>query len=128
MRWLFLFIASLFEALWTYSVKYLSVAGLKTIRFDNFYRMDGTLPVLLPLVGYILFGVGNIFFFSMSLKSLTNATAYSVWTAMTIIVLKLIELLYFKQKISIAEFGFIMMIVVGIIGLKFVAAPEKVTP
>jgi quaternary ammonium compound-resistance protein SugE len=126
LRWLFLFIASLFEALWTYSVKYLSVAGLKTIRFDNFYRMDGTLPVLLPLVGYILFGVGNIFFFSMSLKSLTNATAYSVWTAMTIIVLKLIELLYFKQKISIAEFGFIMMIVVGIIGLKFVAAPEKV--
>ena len=47
---------------------------------------------------------------------------------MTIIVLKLIELLYFKQKISIAEFGFIMMIVVGIIGLKLVAAPEKVTP
>ncbi len=125
MRWLFLFIASLFEALWTYSVKYLSVAGLKTIRFDNFYRMDGTLPVLLPLVGYILFGVGNIFFFSMSLKSLTNATAYSVWTAMTIVVLKCIELFYFKQKISIAEFGFILMIIIGIIGLKFVAAPEK---
>ncbi|OCX52853.1 hypothetical protein BEL04_00545 [Mucilaginibacter sp. PPCGB 2223] len=128
MRWLYLFIASLFEALWTYSVKYLSVAGLKTLRWDNFYRMDGALPALLPLIGYIAFGVGNIIFFSMSLKSLTNATAYSVWTAMTIVVLKLIELLYFKQKISVAEFGFILMIIIGIVGLKFVAAPEKVTP
>jgi len=128
LRWLYLFIASVFEAFWTYSVKYLTVSGLKTLRWDNFYRMDGALPALLPLIGYIAFGVGNIFFFSMSLKSLTNATAYSVWTAMTIVVLKLIELLYFKQKISVAEFGFIMMIIVGIIGLKFVAAPEKVTP
>ena len=126
MRWFYLFIASLFEALWTYSVKYFSFANVKTLRFDNFYKMDYGLPILLPLVGYILFGVGNIFFFSLSLKSLTNATAYSVWTAMTIVVLKCIELFYFKQKISIAEFGFILMIIIGIVGLKLVAAPEKV--
>lgn len=128
MRWFYLFIASLFEALWTYSVKYFNFSNLKTVRLDNFYKIDGGLPSLAPLVGYILFGVGNIFFFSLSLKSLTNATAYSAWTAMTIVALKGIELFYFKQKISIAEFGFIMMIIVGIIGLKFVAPPEKVMP
>lgn len=125
MRWLFLFIASLFEALWTYSVKYFSLAQLKTIRFDNFYKMDGGLPYLIPLLGYIIFGVGNIFFFSLALKSLSNSTAYSVWTAMTIIVLKLIELLYFKQKISALEVCFILMIIVGIMGLKFYGPPEK---
>lgn len=126
MRWLFLFIASLFEALWTYAVKYLNFNNLKTLRLDNFYKMDGGLPIFLPLVGYVLFGVGNIFFFSLSLKSLTNATAYSVWTAMTIVVLKLIELLYFKQKMSLMEVFFIMMIIAGIMGLKFYATPEKV--
>ncbi|RKR83041.1 quaternary ammonium compound-resistance protein SugE [Mucilaginibacter gracilis] len=125
MRWLFLFIASLFEALWTYSVKYFSLAQLKTIRFDNFYKLDGGLPALIPLLGYIIFGVGNIFFFSLALKSLSNSTAYSVWTAMTIVVLKLIELLYFKQKISVVEFCFIIMIIVGIMGLKFYGPPEK---
>ena len=125
MRWLFLFIASLFEALWTYSVKYFSLAQLKTIRFDNFYKMDGGLPALIPLLGYILFGIGNIFCFSLALKTLTNSTAYSVWTAMTIIVLKLIELLYFKQKVSVLEFCFILMIIVGIMGLKFYGPPEK---
>ncbi|MEO6524663.1 MAG: SMR family transporter [Mucilaginibacter sp.] len=125
MRWLFLLIASLFEALWTYSVKYFSLAQLKTIRFDNFYKMDGGLPALIPLLGYILFGVGNIFFFSLALKTLSNSTAYSVWTAMTIIVLKLIELLYFKQKVSVIEFCFILMIIVGIMGLKFYGPPEK---
>lgn len=125
MRWLFLFIASLFEALWTYSVKYFSLAQLKTIRFDNFYKMDGGLPALIPLLGYILFGIGNIFFFSLALKTLSNSTAYSVWTAMTIIVLKLIELLYFKQKVSVIEFCFILMIIIGIMGLKFYGPPEK---
>jgi len=125
LRWLFLFVASLFEALWTYSVKYFSLAQLKTIRFDNFYKMDGGLPALIPLLGYIIFGVGNIFFFSLALKTLSNSTAYSVWTAMTIVVLKLIELLYFKQKVSVIEFCFIMMIIVGIIGLKFYGPPEK---
>jgi quaternary ammonium compound-resistance protein SugE len=125
LRWLFLFVASLFEALWTYSVKYFSLAQLKTIRFDNFYKMDGGLPALIPLLGYIIFGVGNIFFFSLALKTLSNSTAYSVWTAMTIVVLKLIELLYFKQKVSVVEFCFIMMIIVGIIGLKFYGPPEK---
>ena len=120
-----MFIASLFEALWTYSVKYFSLAQLKTIRFDNFYKMDGGLPALIPLLGYILFGIGNIFFFSLALKTLTNSTAYSVWTAMTIIVLKLIELLYFKQKVSVLEFCFILMIIVGIMGLKFYGPPEK---
>lgn len=68
MRWLFLLIASLFEALWTYSVKYFSLTNLKTIRFDNFYKMDGGLPALIPLLGYIIFGVGNIFFFSSGVK------------------------------------------------------------
>jgi quaternary ammonium compound-resistance protein SugE len=125
LRWLFLLIASLFEALWTYSVKYFSLAQLKTIRFDNFYKMDGGLPALIPLLGYILFGIGNIFFFSLALKTLSNSTAYSVWTAMTIIVLKLIELLYFKQKVSVIEFCFILMIIVGIMGLKFYGPPEK---
>ena len=125
MRWFYLFIASMFEALWTYAVKYFSFSNIKTLRLDNWYKMEGGLPILLPLVGYILFGVGNIFFFSLSLKSLTNATAYSVWTAMTIVVLKCIEVFYFKEKLSIAEFGFIMLIIIGIVGLKFVAAPEK---
>jgi quaternary ammonium compound-resistance protein SugE len=92
---------------------------------DNFYKMNGGLPALMPLIGYILFGVGNIFFFSLALKSLTNSTAYSVWTAMTIVVLKLIELLYFKQKISVVEFCFIIMIIVGIMGLKFYGPSEK---
>jgi quaternary ammonium compound-resistance protein SugE len=128
LRWFYLFIASLFEALWTYSVKNFSFANLKTVRWDNFYKVDGGLGALTPLIGYILFGIGNIFFFSLALKSTTNATAYSAWTAMTIVVLKCIEIFYFKQKISIAEFGFIMMIIVGIVGLKFVAAPEKIMP
>ena len=127
LRWFYLFIASVFEACWTYAVKYLNFSDIKLLRFDNFYRYDVGLPIVLPLVGYVAFGVGNIYFFSLSLKHLSNATAYSVWTAMTIVVLKLIETLYFKQKISVPEFCFIVMILVGIIGLKFYSTPNSKT-
>ena len=126
MRWFYLFIAALFESLWTYALKLLNFNSIRTLRFDNFYKVDGGLSIFLPLAGYVLFGLGNIYFFSLALKSLSPATSYSVWTAMTIVVLKLIEALYFKQKISLMEVFFIILIVIGIMGLKFYSAPEKV--
>jgi quaternary ammonium compound-resistance protein SugE len=56
-------------------------SDLKTLRFINFYRWAGGLPVLLPFIGYILFGLANIYLFSLAIKALPTATAFAVWTA-----------------------------------------------
>ena len=98
---------------------------LKTLRFTNFYKVAEGLPILVPFVGYILFGIGNIYFFSIAIKHVSTATAYAVWTAITLVLIKLAEVVIFKQKISWLEVLFMMMIMAGIMGLKFYGTSLK---
>jgi quaternary ammonium compound-resistance protein SugE len=98
---------------------------LKTLRFINFYRWQGGLPVLIPFVGYILFGLANIYLFSMAIKQIPTATAFAVWTAITLMLIKAAELAFFNQRISWVEVFFMLLIMVGILGLKIYAIQGK---
>ena len=125
MAWLCLFIAALFESAWTFSLKFMRFGDLKTLRITNFYKVAEGLPILVPFVGYILFGIGNIYFFSIAIKQVSTATAYAVWTAITLVLIKVAEVAIFKQKISWLEVLFMLMIMAGIMGLKFYGTSMK---
>lgn len=120
MAWVYLIIAAVFEAAWTFSLKFLSFSALKTLRWNTFYSPHAGLPILLPLVGYIIFGIGNIYFFSLAIKQVPTATAYAVWTAVTLVLIKVSEITFMSQRISAAEIFFMLMIMGGIVGLKTV--------
>jgi len=100
-------------------------SDLKTLKFLNFYRWHGGLPVLLPFAGYILFGLANIYLFSLAIKQIPTATAFAVWTAITLILLKIAELTLFNQRISWMEMFFMMLIMAGILGLKIYSIQPK---
>ena len=125
MAWLYLFIAALFESAWTFSLKFMRFGDLKTLRFTNFYKTAEGLPIFLPFLGYILFGIGNIYFFSLAIKQVPTATAYAVWTAVTLVLIKLAEVLFFKQRVSFFEIFFMLLIMTGIMGLKFYGTAMK---
>jgi quaternary ammonium compound-resistance protein SugE len=91
---------------------------LKSLRWNNFFKTDIGLPILLPFLGYIIFGIGNIYFFSLALKKIPTATAFAVWTAVAIILMKITEMLFFKGKIAFMEILFMFLITTGIVGLK----------
>ena len=118
LSWLYLLLAAVLEAAWTFSLKWMTFSDLKTLRLHNFYSTEVGLPILLPFLGYIFFGVGNIYFFSLAMKQIPMATAFSAWTALTIIIIKISELYLLKQTISWTEIAFMTLIAVGIIGLK----------
>lgn len=120
MHWLFLLIASLFEAVWIYSVKFFSFDKIKTIRFHNFCE-TAQLTALLPVAGYILCGLGNVYFFSLSLKNISTATAYAIWTGLTLIMVRSADTLFFNDKISVPEIFFLSLITIGIVGMKLFA-------
>lgn len=123
--WIYLLLAATCETAWTFCLKFMKFSDLKTLRFINFYRWDGGLPVLLPFMGYIIFGIANIYLFSMAIKQIQTATAFAVWTAITLIFIKIAELAFFNQRTSWAEVFFMLLIMAGIIGLKiFAVQPE----
>src|ERR1700761_6614998 len=92
---------------------------LRLIKFNSILSLYKGLPVILPFIGYIVFGIGNIYFFSLSIKQLPVAIAYAVWTAITLILIKVAEMTFFGQRISLAETFFMLLIMTGILGLKF---------
>jgi quaternary ammonium compound-resistance protein SugE len=125
LSWLYLFIAAVFEAAWTFSLKFMKFSDMKTLKFTTFYKLYEGLPIIVPFIGYVVFGIGNIYFFSLAIKQLPTATSYAVWTAITLVLIKIAEMVFFKQRISIAEFFFMTLIMVGILGLKFYAVQGK---
>ena len=125
MSWLYIVIAATFEAAWTFCLKFMKFSDLKTLSAATFYKPDGGLFIIVPFVGYVLFGVGNIYFFSLAIKVLPTATAYAVWTAVTLVLIKIIEVKFLHDKISPIELLCITMIMAGILGLKFYAPQPK---
>jgi multidrug transporter EmrE-like cation transporter len=117
MAWIYVFIASLLEAFWTFSLKFLSFNEIKNLPFHKYWEMEGFLK-LFPLLGYIVFGIGNVYFFSMALKTLPTATAMAVWMALALIFIKISEVVFFQDKFNWSEAFFLLLISIGIVGLK----------
>ncbi|MEO6632148.1 MAG: SMR family transporter [Mucilaginibacter sp.] len=125
MAWIYLLLAALCETAWTFCLKLMKFSDLKALRFANLYRWQGGLAVITPFAGYLVFGLANIYLFSMAIKHLSTATAFAVWTAVTLILIKVAETAFFNQRISWIELFFLMLIMVGIIGLKTFAVQVK---
>lgn len=125
MSWLYIIIAATFEAAWTFCLKFMKFSDLKTLKILTFYKPDGGLFILIPFVGYVLFGIGNIYFFSLAIKLLPVATAYAVWTAATLVLIKIVDVMFLHQRIAPLELVFITMIMAGILGLKFYVPQVK---
>lgn len=101
----------------------MSFGALRTVRLQTFYDPHAGLFVILPFVGYIVFGVGNIYFFSLAIKQVPTAIAYAVWTACTLILIKISEVAFLRQRISWVEAFFMLMIMGGIMGLRYFSTP-----
>jgi quaternary ammonium compound-resistance protein SugE len=117
MAWLYIFIAALFEAAWTFSLKYLSFKEIKSLSFQKIFEMEGLLKIS-PLLGYIVFGICNIYFFSMALKTIPTATAMAVWMSLALAFIKFAEIIFFQGKLNWLEAFFLILISIGIVGLK----------
>ena len=102
MSWVYLFIAGIFEIVWAIALKYSN--GFKNL-----------IPSIITIVGMIIsFG-----FLSISLKNLSVGTAYAIWTGIGAIGTVIMGVILFKDIISPIKILFLVMIIGGIIGLKF---------
>jgi len=100
--WLLLILAGIFEIAWAVGLKYT----------EGWSR----------LVPSILTGIAMLFSFvllSSAVKTLPIGTAYAVWTGIGIVGASILGIFLFKEPMGFSRLLFILMILIGIIGLKF---------
>ena len=101
MTWLYLFIAGLFEIGWAVGLKYT----------DGFTKLW---PTIITIIGMIL----SFYFLSSAVKTIPIGTAYAVWTGIGAVGTAILGIILFGESKELIRIFFILMIIVGIVGLK----------
>jgi quaternary ammonium compound-resistance protein SugE len=105
MVWFMLVIAGLFEVVWAVGLKYT----------DGFTRL---FPSVISVVAMVL-SVGLL---GLAMKTLPIGTAYAVWVGVGVIGTALLGMLVFGESVSLLKMFSLVLIVLGIAGLKFSTA------
>ncbi len=102
MAWVVLVVAGLFEVGWAIGLKYT----------DGFSRVGPSILTVLSIVA-------SMGLLAVSLKTLPVGIAYPIWTGIGTVGAAALGVILFKEVLSATQVLFLLMIVVGILGLKF---------
>ena len=102
MTWLILFIAGLFEIAWAIGLKY----------SEGFTR-------LWPSVFTVLAMITSMGLLAYSVRNLPVGTAYAVWTGIGAVGTAILGIILFNESRDFIRLFFILLIISGIIGLRF---------
>jgi Membrane transporters of cations and cationic drugs len=101
MAWLFLVLAGLFEVVWATTMK-LS---------HGFSKLPFTLATILGMVASFLL-------LAQAIKKLPMSLAYPIWTGIGAVGSILIGVILFKDQLSPLTWVFVVLLLVGIVGIK----------
>ncbi len=96
----------------------LFAAGCSEIVFAVSLKYNEGFSKLWPSVATCVFGAGSFYLLMLSIKTLPLGTAYAVWTGMGAVGVAVIGIFLFKESADWFRLAAIMLIVIGIVGLK----------
>ncbi|MFB6254652.1 MAG: quaternary ammonium compound efflux SMR transporter SugE [Halobacteriaceae archaeon] len=100
MSWIILFIAGLFEVAWAIGLEY----------SEGFSRP-------LPTIGTAIALIMSMILLAKAVENLPIGTAYAVWTGIGAVGTAILGIVLFDEPATSTRLVFILMIVVGIVGL-----------
>jgi quaternary ammonium compound-resistance protein SugE len=103
MAWLWLTLAGLLEIVWATGLKYT----------DGFTRL-----VPSAITGAAM--VGSVYFLALAVRSIPIGTGYAVWTGIGAVGVAILGMIFFGEPKTLLRLGSILLIVIGIAGLKLV--------
>lgn len=101
MSWIYLFIAGLFEIGWAIGLKY-------TNGFTKLWPSIFTIATM----------IFSFYFLSSAVKTIPIGTAYAIWTGIGAVGTAVLGIILFGESKDFVKLFFILLIVIGIIGLK----------
>ncbi len=104
MPWVVLFIAGLFEVAWAVGLKYT----------HGFTRLG-------PSVFTVITMIASFWLLALAARSLPLGTAYAAWTGIGVIGTTTLGILLFEERADWARLACILLILVGIVGLRVTA-------
>jgi len=108
MAWAILFLAGLFEIGWAVGLKYTM----------GFTRVGPSVATLIAMVA-------SLALLSIAVRTLPIGTAYAMWTGIGTVGAAILGIALFREPATPLRVVCILLIVVGIVGLKFGAAPPR---
>lgn len=108
MQWLYLFAAIAFE-----------VSGTTCMKLSEGF----TRP--LPSVGIFVFYCSSILSLTMAVRVIDISIAYAIWSAVGIAVIATIGAVFFQEQLTPMRILFLVVIIVGVVGLNLVGGPAK---
>ena len=106
MNWCLLFLAGILEVVWVIALK----------MSDNFSK-------LLPASIFVITIIGSFVLLNFAIRTLPIGLAYAVWTGMGAAGAVIAGIILFKEPCTFWHIFFLSMIIIGLIGIKFVS-PE----
>jgi quaternary ammonium compound-resistance protein SugE len=100
--WLILLAAGMLEIVWATGLRYT----------DGFTRF-------LPTVLVLAVAWASFYLLAVAMREIPMGTAYAVWTGIGATGVALLGMLWFKEPVTAGRLLFLVMIVVGIMGLKW---------
>ena len=102
MAWIYLLIAGVLEVQWAVTMKYT----------EGFTK-------LWPSVFCVLGMAASVYFLALAQKTLPLGTSYAIWTGIGAVGAAICGMILFNEPRDIARILCILLIVTGILGLKF---------
>lgn len=100
--WIYLVIAGLLEVCWAIGLKY-------TDGFSRFWPSAFTLITL----------AASMYLLSRAAQALPIGTAYAVWVGIGALGAAILGIVLFQESASLLRIGFLAMLLISILGLKF---------
>lgn len=108
MAWIYLLIAGITEIIWA--------IGLKEAQ---------GFTVLLPSIVTLIFIVVSFFLFAKAMETIPIGTAYAIFTGIGAAGTAIVGILLFNEGASAGKLFFLVLLLVGIIGLKLADGQEE---
>ena len=104
MAWIYLVGAGLLEIVWAVGLKY-------TDGFTKFTPSAITLAAM----------AASMYFLALAVRSIPIGTGYAVWTGIGAVGVAILGMALFDEPRTLLRIGCIVLIIAGILGLKFLA-------
>ena len=104
MAWVYLLIAAAFEIGWAVGLKY----------SDGFTK-------LWPSIFTVIAMVVSLSFLAFAVRTIPVGTGYAVWTGIGAVGTAVLGILLFEEPLTVWRVGCLLLIVGGVVGLKFTA-------